>query len=170
MFSGTLLLFWWSSRSWHLISGSSAFSKSSLHIWKFMVHILLKPSLEDFEHYFAIMRSECNCEVVWTLFGIVLLGTEMKTYLFLSCGHYWVFQICWHIDCSTLSASSFRIWNSPGGIPSPPLALFVVMLPKAHLTSHSRLSGCRWVITPRGYLSHEDLFCIVLLCILAISS
>ena len=37
----------------NLISGSSAFSKSSLNIWKFMVHILLKPDLENFEHYFA---------------------------------------------------------------------------------------------------------------------
>ena len=42
----------------------------------------------------------------------------------------------------------FRIWNSSTGIPSPPLALFVVMLSKAHLTSHSRMSGSRWVITP----------------------
>jgi len=42
----------------------------------------------------------------------------------------------------------FRIWNSSTGILSPPLALFVVMLPKAHLTSHSRMSGSRWVITP----------------------
>ena len=41
-----------------------------------------------------------------------------------------VFQICWHIECSTLTASSFKIWNSPTGIPSPPLALFLVMLPK----------------------------------------
>ena len=38
-----------------LISGSSAFSKSSLNIWKFMVHVLLKSDLENFEHYFAIM-------------------------------------------------------------------------------------------------------------------
>ena len=72
----------------------------------------------------------------------------MKTYLFQSCGHCWVFHICWHIGCSTFPASSFRIWNSSTGIPSPPLALFVVMLPKAHLTSHSRMSGSRWVITP----------------------
>ena len=47
----------------------------------------------------------------------------MKTDLFQSCGHCWVFQICWHIDCSTFTASSFRI-------PSPPLALFIVMLSK----------------------------------------
>ena len=39
----------------NLISGSSAFSKSSMNIWKFMVHVLLKPDLENFEHYFAIM-------------------------------------------------------------------------------------------------------------------
>ena len=71
----------------------------------------------------------------------------MKTALFQSCGHYWVFQICWHIECSTFTASSSRIWSSSTGIPSPPLALFV-MLPKAHLTSHSRMSGSRWVITP----------------------
>ena len=72
----------------------------------------------------------------------------MKTDLFQSCGHCWVFQISWHIECSTFTPSSFRIWNSSTGIPSPPLALFLVMLPKAHLTSHSRMSGSRWVITP----------------------
>ena len=72
----------------------------------------------------------------------------MKTDLFQSCGHCWVFQICWHIECSTFTASSFRIRNSSTGIPSPPLALFIVMLSKAHLTSHSRMSGSRWVITP----------------------
>ena len=60
----------------------------------------------------------------------------------------WVFQICWHIEWSTFTASSFRIWNSSTGIPSPPLALFVVMLPKFHLTSPSRVSGSKWVITP----------------------
>ena len=72
----------------------------------------------------------------------------MKTDLFQSCGHCWVFQICWHIECSTFTASSFRIWNSSIVIPSPTLNLFVVMLPKAHLTSHCRMSGSRWVITP----------------------
>ena len=48
----------------YLIPVSSDFSKSSLNIWKFSVHILLKPSLKDFEHYFASMRNECNCVVV----------------------------------------------------------------------------------------------------------
>ena len=72
----------------------------------------------------------------------------MKTDLFQSFGHCWVFQICWHIECSTFTASSSRIWNGSTGIPSSPLALFVVMFSKAHLSSHSRMSGSRWVITP----------------------
>jgi len=127
----------------NLLFGSSAFCKSSLNIWKFMVQILLKPGLENFEHYFASMWDECNCAIVWTSFGIAV-----KTDLFQPCGHSWVFQIFWHIDCSTFTASSFRIWNSSTEIPSPPLVLFVVMLPKAHFTSHSRMSGSRWVITP----------------------
>ena len=72
----------------------------------------------------------------------------MKAEFFQPCGHCWVYQVCWHIECNTFTASSFRIWNSPTGIPSPPQALFVVMLPKAHVTSHSSISGSRWVITP----------------------
>ena len=48
----------------NLISGSSAFSKSSLNIWKFTVHVLLKPGLENFEHYFISVRNEYNCAVV----------------------------------------------------------------------------------------------------------
>ena len=55
------------------ISGSSAFSKFSLNIWKFSVHLLLKTGLENFEHYFASMWNECFYAVVWTFFGIVLL-------------------------------------------------------------------------------------------------
>ena len=75
----------------------------------------------------------------------------MKTDLLQFCGHWWVFQICWHTECSTFTASSFRFWNSSTGIPSPPLVLLIVILPKAHLTSHSRMSGSRWVITPSWF-------------------
>ena len=57
----------------NLISGSSAFSKSSLNIWKFPVHVLLKPGLENFEHYFTSVWGECNCVVVWKFFGIAFL-------------------------------------------------------------------------------------------------
>ena len=57
----------------NLISGSSAFSKTSLNIWKFTVHILLKAHLENFELYFTSVWDECNCVVAWTLFGIAFL-------------------------------------------------------------------------------------------------
>ena len=70
----------------------------------------------------------------------------MKTEIFQSCGHCLVFQICWHIECNTFTASYFRIWNSSTGILSSPISLFLVMLPKAHLTSYSSMSGSRWVI------------------------
>ena len=71
----------------------------------------------------------------------------MKIDLFQSCGHCQVFQICWHIECNTLTASCFRILGA-AGIPSPPLALLAAVLPNALLASHSRMSGSRWVITP----------------------
>ena len=61
-------------------------------------------------------------------------GIGMKVDLFQLCGHCWIFQICWYIECSTLRASSFRVWNSSCRIPSPPLALFIIILPKAHFT------------------------------------
>ena len=146
------------------------FLKSSLNIWKFTVHVLLKPALENFEHYIVSMWDECSCVIVWTFFGIAFLWDWNENWPFpvlwplVSC------LICWHIECSTFIASSFRIWNTLTGIQSPPLALFVVMLSKAHLTSHSRMSGSRWVITPSWLSGREDLFCTVLLCILATSS
>ena len=104
-------------------------------------------SLENFEHYFASMWDECNCGVVWTFFDIASLWDWIENSLFPVLWPLVSFQICWHIECSTFTASSFRIWNSSTGIPAPPLALFVVMLSKAHLTLHSRMSGSRWVIT-----------------------
>ena len=137
----------------NLISGSSAISKFSLYIWKFSIHILLKPSL-NFEHCLASMWNELNRVVVWTFFGIALLQDWNETELFQSCGHWWAFQFCWCIDCSTLTTSSFRIWNSSAGIPSPPIALFVVCFLRP-----------TWLHTPRclavglwshhcGYLGH----------------
>ena len=70
----------------NLISGSSAFSKSSLNIWKFSVHVLLKPGLENFERYFASMWDECNCVVVWVFFGIAFLWDWNKN---------WPFPVLW---------------------------------------------------------------------------
>ena len=57
----------------NLISGSSAFSKSTLNIWKFTVHVLLKSGLENFEHYFISVWDECNCVVIGAFFGIAFL-------------------------------------------------------------------------------------------------
>ena len=70
----------------NLISGSSAFSKSSLNIWKFTVHVLLKPGLENFEHYFASVWDECTCAVVWTFFGIAFLWDWNEN---------WPFPVLW---------------------------------------------------------------------------
>ena len=66
----------------NLISGSSAFSKSNSYIWKFSVHILLKPSLKDFEHDLASMWNECSCVVVWTSLALTFFGIGMKADLF----------------------------------------------------------------------------------------
>ena len=112
-----------------------------------MVHILLKPGWR----ILSITLLACEMStIVWQFehsLALPFFGIGMKTDLFQYCGHCWGFQICWHIECSTWTASSFRIWNSSTGNPSPPLALFVVMLLKAHLTSHSRMLASR-VITP----------------------
>ena len=66
----------------NLISGFSAFSQCSLNIWKLSVHVLLKPSLENFEHYFASVWDECNCAIVWTFFGIAFLWDWIKNWPF----------------------------------------------------------------------------------------
>ena len=65
-----------------LISGSSAFSKSSLNIWKFMVRVLLKPGLENFEHYFTNIWDECNSAIVWAFFGIAFLWNWNENWFF----------------------------------------------------------------------------------------
>ena len=72
----------------NLISGSSAFSKTTLNIRMFMVHVLLKPGLENFEHYFTSMWDECNCAVVWAFFGIAFLWV---------CNENWPFPVLWPV-------------------------------------------------------------------------
>ena len=71
----------------NLISGSSAFCKTNLNIWNLSVYVLLKPSLENFEHYFASMGDECNFAVVWTFLVLPFFVIGMKTDLFQPCGH-----------------------------------------------------------------------------------
>ena len=67
----------------NLISGSSPFSKTSLNIWRFAVHILLEPGLENFEHYLTSMWDECKCVVVWAFFGIAFLRDWDENWPFL---------------------------------------------------------------------------------------
>ena len=110
----------------NLISGSSAFPKSIwtsgssqfTYCWSLAWRIL---------SITLLAWDECHYAVVWTFFGIALLWDWNENWLFPALWRCWVFQICWHTEFSTLIASSFRILNSSPGIPSPPLALFIVM-------------------------------------------
>ena len=92
----------------NLISGSSGFSKSSLHIWKFMVHVLLKPGLENFEHYFASVWDERNCAVVWAFFGIAFLWGWNEN---------WPFPVLWPLlfskfaDIMSAALSQHHLWG-----------------------------------------------------------
>ena len=80
--------------------------------------------------------------------ALPFFGIGMKTDVFQPCGHCRVFQICCHVEGITLTVPSFWIWKSSAEIPSPPLAWFVVLLSKAHLTWHFRMSSSRWETTP----------------------
>ena len=152
-------MFFWNSLAFSMMP-------QMLAIWSLVPLPFLNPDCTSGSNWFRYCWS-----LAWSILSITLLACEMnaivwyfqhslalpfgigmKTDLFESCGPCWVFQICWHTECSTFTASSLRIWNSSTGIPSPPLALFVVMFPKAHVTSHSRISGSILVITS-AYLS-----------------
>ena len=131
VFSGTLAFFMiqWMLAIWSLVplpflkpawtSGSSRFTYCWSLAWGILSITLLacemSATVQQLEHSLAL-----------PFFGIALpfFGIGMKTDLLQSCGHCWVFQMCWHIECSTFTASSFRIWNSSAGIPSPPLAYY----------------------------------------------
>ena len=70
----------------NLISGSSAFSKTRLNIWKFTIQVLLKPGLENFEHYFTRVWDECSCVVVWAFFDFAFLRDWNEN---------WPFPVLW---------------------------------------------------------------------------
>ena len=140
--------------SWNSLAFSMI--QQMLTIWSLIPLPFLNPAWTSGSSWFP-----CCWKLTWRILTITLLacemsaillkfehslalpffGTGMKTDLFQSCGCWWVFQIYWRIECRTLIVSSFRIWNSSAGIPSPPLALFIVMLPKAHLTLHPKMSS-----------------------------
>ena len=107
----------------NLISGSSAFSKTSLNIWNFMVHVLLKPGLENFEHYFTRVWDECNCVVVWAFFGIAFLWDWNENWPFpvlwplltfpnllaylVQHFHSIIFQDMKYLNCNSITSTSF---------------------------------------------------------------
>ena len=97
-------------------SGSSWFMYCWSLVWRFLRITLVVCEMN------AIVQQFENS------LALPFFWIRMKTDLFQSCGHYWVFQICWHTECRTFTASSSRIWNSSAEISSPPLALFLVML------------------------------------------
>ena len=86
VFSGILLLFLWSGGCWQFDLWFLCLLKSSLNIWKFAVHVLLKPGLENFEHYFTSMWDECSCVVVWAFFCIAFLWDWNEN---------WPFPVLW---------------------------------------------------------------------------
>ena len=125
--------------------------------------------LENFKHLLACVRWLQLCSSLSILWHCFSLGLEWKL-TFSSPVAIAEFSKFADIECSTFTASSFRIWNSSTGIPSPPLALVIVMLPKAHFTSLPRCLALGEWSHHHDYLGCEDLFCTVLLCILATSS
>ena len=134
----SLVALWFLNQAW--TSGSSQFTKCWSLAWRILSITLLgwemSAIVQLFEHSLVLP----------------VLRSGMKIDLFKTCVHCWVFQIRWHIKRSTFTASSFRTWNSSAGIPSPLLALLTAVLPKAHLTSHSRMSGSGCVATPSWLL------------------
>ena len=117
-------MFFWNSLACSMI-------QQMLAIWSLIPLPFLKPAWTSGSSWFtycwslawrilSITLLACEMSAIVRLFehslALPFFGTRMKTHLFLFCGHCWVFQICWHIECSTFTASSFRIWNSSTGI------------------------------------------------------
>ena len=144
-------MFFWNSLALSMIQWMLA-------IWSLVPLPFLNPACPSESSQFTYSWS-----LAWRILNVTLLACEIsefvwqfenslalpffeiriKTDLYQTCGYCWIFQICWYIECNTLTASSFRIWTTSAGIPIPPLALFIVMLPKACLISLARMSGSR---------------------------
>ena len=118
----------------NLISGSSAFYKSSLNIWKFSVHVLLKPSLENCEHYIASVWDECNCAVVWSFFGIAFLWDWDEN---------WPFPVLWpllsfpNLLAYWVPHSHSITTNKASGVDRIPAKLFQILKDDAVWVRHS---------------------------------
>ena len=156
-------MFFWNSLAFSMI-------QRILAIWLMVSLPFLKPAWTSRSSWFTycwslawrilsitLLACECNCAVVWAFFGIAFLWDWNENWPFQSCGQCWVFQICWHIECSTFTASSFRFWNSSTGILSPPLTLLVKWQQVSHVEEirHSReLHRCFQHLIDSSYKSH----------------
>ena len=98
-------------------SGSSWFTYYWSLVWRILSITLLVCEMSAIVWFECMSALRFAMSAVWIFFVITLLGIGIKTDLFQFCGHCWVFQICWHNEGSTLTASSFRIWNKSAGIP-----------------------------------------------------
>ena len=153
-----------------LVFSSSSFSKPSLDIWKFLVHMMLKPSMQNFKHDLTSMGDECNCLMVSTFFNTTLFGNWDED---------WSFPVLWpQLGLPDLLKNWKKAswWHLALGFwialleSSHPLALLTAVLPKAHLTcSPERLALGGWSHHCSNPV-HLDLLCTVLPCILSISS
>ena len=104
------------------------------------IHVIFQARILEWVAISFCRRSSWPRDWTWVS---LFVGRHFTIWAAREVGHCWLFQICWHTECSTF-ITSFRMWNSSTGIPSPPLVLFVVMLPKTHLTSHFRMSDSLW--------------------------
>ena len=138
----------------NLMSVSSAFYKTSLNIWNFTVHVLLKSGLENFEHYFTRCEISATVRLFVHSLALPFLGLEWK----LTCSSPVAtaeFSKFAGILSAALSQHHFRIWNSSTGSPSPPLALFIVILPQcllhwANSTFKNKGQACIMQVTRSG--------------------
>ena len=142
----------------NLNSVSSALSKSSLNIWRFTVHLLLKPHLENFEHYFTSVWDECNCVIVWTFFAIALLWDWNENWPFLC--------VCITVLFKHLFSLSVTILNSHSNTQREILHLFQIRKLRTSLTQTQELC-CRdfqklFLAAPRAFvISFLLLICVL---------
>ena len=153
----------------NLISGSSAFSKTSLNIWKFTVHVLLKPGLENFEHYFTSMWNECWVTQIQSRVRSrdehLFLGSQMATYSLIFCyccwlscpslSHVWLSATPWTAACQaflsfTISWSLLRLMSIESVMPPNhfilchPLLLLSSIFPSIKVFSKESAHHTRW--------------------------
>ena len=126
----------------NLISGTSAFPKTSLNIRKFTVHVLLKPGLENFEHYFISMWDECNCVVVWAFFGIAFFGIGMKSELLPVCISFQQFIPCSFKVIKYLQELAIHVMGLSFNHPFCKLSLECILRKQAGNTASYFLSMC----------------------------